>query len=138
MLMRFGVVTLISISAGACATTSPIPTSGARGSLQLDARGPDDAQNVFPVRVTEAKLPEVDRFAHRVWAEHAGSVSTEVRLCVNPDGTTESVNLLSTSGMLDYDIEVVEGVAKWRYEPFAAPTGTRICRAATVTYNAHR
>jgi len=136
-MLRMGALALlISISGAACATTSAIPASGARGDLRLDVRSPDDAHKVFPARVGEARLDRVDRFAHRVWAEHAGAVSTEVRLCINPDGTTESVNLLQTSGMLDYDIEVVEGAAKWHYQPFNAPEGTRVCRAATVTYQA--
>src|SRR5687768_6641712 len=122
MLARIGVVVVAFSIGGACATTSPIPSSGSAGSnLQLEERGGDDAKRVFPERIGKARLDKVDRFAYRVWSEHNGAVSTEVRLCVRPNGSTESVNLLSTSGMLDYDIQVVEGVAQWRYEPFHAP-----------------
>jgi hypothetical protein len=135
--MKWGIVALISISGGSCAASGAFPTTGRAGTtLQLEERSGDDARRVFPSRVSEARLDSADRFAHRVWSEHAGSVSAEVRLCVRPNGTTESVLLLETSGLLDYDIAVVEGVAQWRYEPFAAPAKTLLCRAATVTYNA--
>jgi len=133
-MLRMGVVGLMSIM-GACAAARAIPTSGSAGAgLRLEERSADDARRVFPARVTDASLPAVDRFAHRVWAEHAGTISSEVRICVRPNGTTESVNLLGTSGMIDYDIEVVEGVAKWRYEPFHAPAATLVCREAMITY----
>lgn len=135
-MLRMGVVALVTIT-GACAAARAIPSSGSAGSgLRLEERSADDARRVFPTRVTEATLPAVDRFAHRVWAEYAGAISSEVRICVRPNGTTESVNLLNTSGMIDYDIEVVEGAAKWRYQPYLAPAATLVCRDATVTYNA--
>jgi len=135
-MLRLGVVGLMTVM-GACAAARAIPTSGSAGaSLRLEERSADDARRVFPERITEAKLPAVDRFAHRVWAEHAGAISSEVRICVRPNGTTESVNLLATSGMIDYDIEVVEGAVKWRYEPYLAPAATLVCRDATVTYSA--
>ena len=99
--------------------------------------GSDEARRVFPERISEAALPQVDRLAHRVHAEYAGTISAQVRLCLKPDGATDYVNLLASSGMVPYDLAVVDTLSSWRYTPYQAPADTRVCEDLTVTYHAH-
>ena len=93
-----------------------------------------DAQRVFPERLSKPLLPAADRLARAIAYEHGGSISTQVHLCVRPDGEIGDITLLMTSGMDDFDRAVVDGISDWQYASFKAPKDTRVCENLTVSY----
>jgi TonB family protein len=90
----------------------------------------------FPGRISNAALPGADRLAHRINAEHNGTISAQVRLCVAPAGNVDQVGLVQSSGMAEFDKAVVDGVGDWQYAAYAAPDDIRVCENLTVAYRA--
>jgi len=130
-----------TIAFAACATTGQgLPgreeTSATVPRLELHATAMDEGQPAFPQRITEARLPGADRLSREIAFEPYGTVTTQVRLCIAPDGKVASVGLLAPSGMDAFDRAVVEGLAGWKYAAFPAPANTRVCENLTVAYRA--
>ena len=121
-----------------CATTGTgvghEDTSVSGSHLDLQSVPATDAKRVFPARVSKPLLPAADRLARQIAYEHGGSISTQVHLCVRPDGEIGDITLLMTSGMDDFDRAVVDGISDWQYAAFKAPAATRVCENLTVSY----
>lgn len=90
----------------------------------------------FPARRGPAALPGADRLRGRIATEPGGAVTARVRVCVAPSGAVTDVALLASSGLPAFDRAVVDGVAAWTYQPFAAPATVRVCRPLAVAYRA--
>jgi TonB family protein len=128
----------------ACATTSGNglsgrdgPSPGTKPALEVDVDGgPQLAPPTFPARASRAELRAADRFAARIRNEHGGTVAARVELCVAPSGDVASVDVSAPSTMPEYDRAVVDAIATWRYEGYAAPAATRVCQQLTVAYRA--
>jgi TonB family protein len=98
---------------------------------------PHVAQVAFPKRVSGGEdLPTVRRLNRAIETRHDGQVSARVRVCVTPDGQVASAELLSSSGLDDYDRELLSDVRSWSYQPYAAPAETRVCERLDVSYQA--
>ncbi len=125
---------------GACATTgNGLPGRDGKGPgtvPDLDDDKSDDATRHQLARVSSPDLRGADRLYHRISVEKAGTASTQVRLCVAPSGAVDTVDVVATSGMAEYDQAVVDNVGAWQYEAFAAPAETRVCENLTVAYHA--
>lgn len=85
-------------------------------------------QRSFPGRVTPARLPSADR------SRLSGTHSADVRLCVSPDGAVQSIDLERRSGSSEFDRALARDVRAWRFEPFRAPAGIKVCERITVSY----
>lgn len=98
---------------------------------------PQTASIAFPKRVTGGDdLPTVRRLNRAIETRHDGQVNAQVRICVAPDGQVASAELLSSSGLADYDRELLTAVESWTFEPYAAPAETRVCERLDVSYRA--
>ena len=137
-LLATSALSALALSAG-CATTSSMPArdigtvTGAH--LSLDTRSNDDAVATFPARLSPAALPGADRLANRIAIEGGRQVTAAVKLCVAPDGKVDKVDLLTSSGVDDYDRAVVDGMTSWRYAAYAAPTSLHVCERVDVSYH---
>jgi len=128
-----------TLAFAACATSGQgLPardeTGAAVPQLDLHATSADNAERTFPERLTDARLPAADHLSHRIAAEYAGAIAAQVRLCVTPAGKVSSVDLIAPSGMDAYDRAVVDAIAGWQYEAFAAPDVAQVCERLTVAY----
>ena len=120
-------VTLAALAFAGCAATGP----------STRAADPQVATAAFPKRLTGGEdLPTVRRFNRAIETRHDGAVNAQVRVCVSPDGQVASAELVSSSGLEDYDREVLTDVQAWRYEPYAAPAETKVCERLEVSYRA--
>ena len=125
----------------ACATTgtpSTLGTEPARtGSrVQLDLAVHPDAARVFPAAI-DPRLPRADRLAHRLLAELGDTASLEVRLCVAPQGTVTSVEVLRGSSHEAFDQSVIADAMSWQFEALPGPASVKTCERATITYHPH-
>lgn len=121
LLVALGAMTL----AACAASTQPAP------------RAPATATIAFPARTSGGdELPTVRRFNRAIELEHAGQVKAGIRVCVAPSGQVQSADLIESSGMSDYDQAVVDDAKSWTYEPYTAPTDTRVCQNVEVGYHA--
>jgi TonB family protein len=126
---------------GACASTgSGLPGRDGKSPTgnppPLDDDKSDDAERHNLALLSSPELPDADRLYRRIAVEKAGTASAQVRLCVAPAGKVDRVDLVSSSGMAEYDQAVLDNVATWQYESFAAPVETRVCENLTVAYHA--
>ncbi len=102
-----------------CATTSPAlvaTTTPLNGS-------------VIPARTPAAEMPSVRAILPEQLA--ANPLTTDLAVCVNGDGVTESVTVRRSSGVPTFDGAVVRDVQSWRYEPNPLELS---CQETTVTY----
>jgi len=125
----------------ACATTgtpSTLGTEPARtGSrVQLDLAVHADAARVFPAAI-DPRLPRADRLAHQIRATLGDTASLEVRLCVAPQGTVTSVELLRGSSNEAFDQSVIADAMSWQFEALPGPASVKTCERATITYHPH-
>ncbi|HUH06029.1 MAG TPA: energy transducer TonB [Kofleriaceae bacterium] len=98
---------------------------------------PHLAQVAFPKRISGGEdLLTVRRLNRAIETRHEGQVSARVRVCVSPDGQVALAELVSSSGLEDYDRELLSDVRSWSYQPYAAPAGTRVCERLEVSYQA--
>jgi len=88
----------------------------------------------FPARISAVSIPGADRMARWIDLEHGGAVSTAIRICVAPNGMVGDVDLLSSSGMAEFDDAVLRTAETWRYEKFSAPKETLVCQRSTIAY----
>ncbi len=132
--------TIALLAAAGCATTGgglPGRDGPLGGKVPDVSVEPTQGGNTgFPGRISNAALPGADRLAHRIHAEHNGSISAQVRLCVAPSGSVDQVGLLASSGMAEFDRAVVDGVGDWQYAAYPAPQELRVCENLTVAYQA--
>jgi TonB family protein len=132
-------VMLSAILFTACATTGT-PTldrethTGSR--VQLDLVPHADATRVFPQAI-DPRLPTADRVAHQIRAELGDSASIEVKLCVAPEGTVASVEVLRGSTMSVFDQSVIADAMRWQFAALPGPDSVRTCERATITYRPH-
>lgn len=129
------------LALGACATTgNGLPGRDGKtptGMPEIEpVEGKDDASRAHLTRLSPPELDGADRLYHRIEVAHAGKAATQVRLCVTPAGSVDSVNVIASSGLADYDRTVVDAVAGWQYAAYAAPAETRVCENLTVAYHA--
>jgi TonB family protein len=119
--------TLSLVLASACASTGApvLATSAAAPQLALSTDG--GVRRSFPERRSEARLPTADR-------RQLGSHTAAVRLCVSPDGSVRSTDLIRSSGSAAFDAALAEDLARWQYEPYAAPADLKVCDQVTVSY----
>jgi hypothetical protein len=94
----------------------------------------DEAQPWFPARLSELRVPTVDRMHEMLRETGRDRLTARLRLCVAPDGSTSQVRLEATSGVAELDQALVQDLARWRYAAFAAPSHIEICEPVTLTY----
>jgi TonB family protein len=85
-------------------------------------------QRSFPDRLSPARLPTADR------ARIAGNVTADLELCVAPDGSVKSVSVDKPSGSDAFDRALADDVPAWRFAPYRAPDGIKVCEQFTVSY----
>jgi hypothetical protein len=139
--MKIFVAVALAAPLAACAATTGSGLPGADTAsaprLELDeAASRYKVAPTFPKRVSKAELRAADRLSHRIKAEHDGTISAQVKLCVGASGSVDEIAMLATSGMSEYDEAVIAEVGDWQFERFAAPAGTRVCENLTVAYQA--
>lgn len=88
----------------------------------------------FPDRISAVTIPGAERMARWIDLEHGGAVSAAIRICVAPNGMVGDVDLLTSSGMAEFDEAVLRTAANWQYTRFDAPKETLLCQKATVAY----
>jgi TonB family protein len=126
----------------ACATTGT--TTGTLGTepahtgsrVKLDLVPHADASRMFPAAI-DPRLPRADRLATQIRAELGDTASLEVRLCVAPQGTVQSVELLRGSSLAAFDQSVIADAMSWQFEALPGPAGVKTCERATITYHPH-
>ncbi|MBL0213926.1 MAG: TonB family protein [Myxococcales bacterium] len=133
---RLGLGLGLALALGACATTGAStldrePHAGSR--VQLDLVPHADATRVFPAAI-DPRLPSADRMSHQILAELGDAASIEVKLCVVPDGSVSSVEVLSSSRLAAFDDSVMADAMHWRFAPQPGPATVRTCERATITY----
>ncbi len=126
----------LGLGLGACATTGASaldrePHAGSR--VQLDLVPHADATRVFPAAI-DPRLPSADRLSHQIFSELGDAASIEVKLCVVPEGSVSSVEVLSSSRLAAFDDSVMADAMHWRFAPRPGPATVRTCERATITY----
>lgn len=140
MKISFAIASILALSAGCATTGSGLP--GRDGSRpdhdigDLQPSGKDDAPRRELTRLSTPDVDGADHLYRRIEVEHAGVAATQVRLCVAPSGSVDTVDVVAGSGMAEYDAKVVDSVQGWQYAAFAAPAETRVCENLTVAYHA--
>jgi TonB family protein len=133
-------ILLLSTLLAACATTSTPSMfdreahSGSR--VQLDLAPHADASRVFPAAI-DPRLPSADRLAPQILAELGDAASIEVKLCVVPEGTVSSVEVLKSSSLPVFDQSVMTDALRWQFAAQPGPQSVRSCERATITYRPH-
>lgn len=61
---------------------------------------------------------------------HDGHVDATLRVCIDDKGTVESVDVVESSGISDYDKHLVEVASAWTYSESEGDA----CRLVTVEY----
>jgi outer membrane biosynthesis protein TonB len=120
------------ISLGACSTTTRTlshDTAGPRSGLSFAES--TDASPMQPTLVSRAELPTADRIGPELGAQ---KLAATVRICVMPNGETESVVVEQGSGIARFDRAVERDVASWKHEAFRAPAHVRVCKPLTLVY----
>jgi TonB family protein len=111
-----------------------LPHNGPGGVPDIDRK--DDAPRTQLTRLSPAEF-ETDLALHnRIRVELYGVATTELRMCVTPNGAVDSVDVVDSSGLAAYDQTVVSTVQGWQYAAFTATPGTRVCQPLTVSYRA--
>ena len=123
-------VPFLALAACAGAGTTPfvMVERASAPTLALSASTEPAVQRSFPQRLTPARLPSADR------ARIAANVSAGVRLCVAPDGNVASVSVDKPSDSPAFDRALAADVPAWRFEPYRAPDGIKVCEQFTVSY----
>jgi TonB family protein len=121
---------LLAACAGAGTTPFVMVERAKAPALELTSTE-DAVQRSFPRRLSPARLPSADR------ARIADNVTAGIRLCVAPDGNVASVNVETPSGSSSFDRALAADVPAWRYEPYRAPDGLKVCEQFTVSYVAN-
>jgi hypothetical protein len=67
-----------------------------------------------------------DRVKGDIAATGETQLMVPVKVCVAPDGRPYSVKLMKSSGHFAYDMDIINGVASWRYKSLAKPTCSAI------------
>jgi len=125
----------------ACATTGTPSTFGTEpartgSKVQLDLVPHADASRVFPSAI-DPRLPRADRLATQIRSALGDSASLEVRLCVAPQGTVASVEVLRGSSLAAFDQSVIADAMSWQFEALPGPASVKTCERATITYHPH-
>jgi hypothetical protein len=92
-----------------------------------------DSQRLVPTPI-DPKLPSVDRIAYQVHREFGSSASTDLRLCVHPNGEVASVLLIGGSSLPAFDLAVVDDAAEWKFTKLPGPSSLERCEKAKVVY----
>ena len=79
--------------------------------------------NIFPA----------DAVKEQFRADRRGQVEVPIKLCVDLLGRVSSVEVLSSSGHLAYDLDLMNAVAAWRYRPFVRD-GESVAVCAVVKF----
>jgi TonB family protein len=116
------------VFASACASTGIPAVEGTPATPQLSLSTDHAIRRSFPERLSEARLPTADR------QRLAGTHTAAVRLCVAPDGSVHSLDVTRSSGSAQFDDALATDLARWEYEPYAAPAGLKVCELFNVSY----
>jgi TonB family protein len=66
------------------------------------------------------------------------TVTAAYKLCIDERGRVESIHRIKSSGYLDYDREIVEGMRAWAYRPLVvAGKPIPVCTSFTFIYTQH-
>jgi TonB family protein len=131
---------ILALGAGCATTGNGLPGRDGKtpsGMPDIEPHdGKDDVSRAHLSRVSPPELDGADRLYRRIETERAGLASTQVRFCVTPAGSVETVDVIASSGLPEYDRTVVDAVSTWQYAAYAAPAETRVCENLTVAYHA--
>jgi outer membrane biosynthesis protein TonB len=130
-------ITLFTIMLAGCELASapalaPNPSTATRAAAT--AQDVEAAPAEFPARRSAARLPTADALRADLHARGLSRLAARLRLCVNGRGEIAEVRLDEGSGVAGFDAAVAVDVARWRYEPFRAPDGVRVCEPVTIRY----
>lgn len=119
----------------ACATTHIIPDTGDvhTPALHLPATT-DVVEPSFPAHVGEARLPSADLLRVMLRGEGIERASANLRVCIAPSGNVVDATLGTATGNAALDAAITRDIARWTYEPYAAPATLRVCTPVSVTY----
>jgi TonB family protein len=123
------VPSLALVAGCAGAGTTPFVTVERAKAPALRLTSTEEAvQRSFPQRRSPARLPSANH------ARIADNATAGIRLCVAPDGTVTSVAIDKPSASSELDRALAADVPAWRFEPYRAPDGIKVCEQFTVSY----
>jgi len=136
--MKAHIISLVSVSLAACATTGITPdgssTEGMKAHFEArPAVAGDDATPWFPALTSEAALPRAGRLDREI-AATTDRLRLGVRLCVSPDGSVKSIRVVQPSRIEAFDRAALADLQDWHYESFTAPATVEACKQMTVIY----
>ena len=119
----------------ACATTHIIPDTGDVHAPTLHLPATTDVlEPTFPAHIGEARLPSADLLRVALRGEGVERATANLRVCIAPGGNVVQATLADATGNAALDAAITRDVARWSYEPYAAPATLRVCTPVSVTY----
>ena len=118
----------LSLAACAGAGTAPFSMTERAAAPELVLSTEPAVQRSFPERLTPARLPSADR------SNIADDVSARIELCVAPDGAVQSISVEEPSTSPAFDRALAADIPGWRFAPYRAPDGIKVCEQFTVAY----
>jgi hypothetical protein len=125
----------------ACATTHIIPDTGDVHAPALRLPGEVASELLEPgapalVSPGDVRLPSADRLRVALRGEGIERASASLRVCIAPSGDVIEATLLrgEPTGNAALDQAIAHDVARWHFEPYAAPASVRVCTPLSVTY----
>lgn len=129
--MRIWVLLLLP----ACATTHIIPDTGDvhAPALRLPA-ATEVLEPSVPAHVGDARLPSADLLRVSLRGEGIERATASLRVCIAPGGNVVEATLAEPTGIAALDAAITRDVARWSYEPYAAPATVRVCTPVSLIY----
>jgi TonB family protein len=136
-------ILLGTILLSACATATlprELDSSGSHAHLQLQLASSsstsDTAQAMQPTAI-DPTLPSADRIASQLRAEIGERVSSQIRMCVAPNGAVKHVVIVRSSSSPSFDRAVLHDSAAWKFKAMPGPANLVSCGDATIVYGTH-
>lgn len=76
--------------------------------VAVEAKRISGSKNIYPSDAVKTAIQQ----------RGIGGFDVAVKVCVGVDGKVSDVRLLKPSGFVGYDVDLINGIAAWRYEPF--------------------
>jgi hypothetical protein len=98
--------------------------------------GTDEHPGVETYRIAGTKLivPD-DKTKVQITMGQKDRYIGSFKLCIDTSGNVSRVNLLKSTGLVDYDAKLQREMWKWRYKPYEVDgKATPVCTAVTFIY----
>ena len=99
-------------------------------------KSPDEAVLIKREPI-DPTLPSVDRIEYQVRGKFGWVAKDDVNVCVRPNGTVESVELVGGSALPAFDLAVVDDTSQWKYPAIPGPDNVYSCTPTVVAYHPH-